>query len=1039
MDPIMQIHRSEAEMDALINAQRDAIDRQTVRNMERSAPFFLGTVGEAELAGRMNAEQTTRMEQYQSIQRECQKELDKLALQKSSAQMTIKYYELLIQMERNNMEMRLLTASVLGKETAAKRIRAKSLGNIREYRKNILDCFDGQIEKGGQTKRRNIQAAEFAKEEAAYQEAAAEHNLRVLTTAVLVEMERNRRAPENIAETMRDFLRADFSPRALEADYVIQNLADCLHNVELIRRAEEMSPAHREDMTEAAYAPVRLKLEAVREYVNVVESVLWEHGLAIDYETLQIREVTENDETIVQRRWAYLQNGALRFYHGIRRYANIGEEEELLPGGEQERPVQTRVETKLDVLESELGIQEFRGEDMRIMRAYARRVGAVDQANAGDRLRAAEEDYRGKQEHQHIKMRLLMIYNTLMQRFAQHPGKDSRAFRFLGGSISNYVMTERETFGSRRETEEREAEALLALEEALVRIHKFAGGESGRYAAILHGLLMEESSGYLEVPPGVPPNQIHSIKDESIGLGNKSKPGEARKRTYRDCKNMPLFTHRPNIKDIEQGNLGDCYLLAGLITVVDQNAEEIMHIMKDNGDGTVTVCFKHRETVGMGIHDRMVFTPYYITVEKTIPVLKGEESDAFSRGALWVKMIEKAYAASGIHLLRKRNEENAKEGRRPQTYQDFLQLIKNGAEKLDYDDISAGQSGELVSLLLGKEGHHIIRDKNRLDHLADEIGRWLPSIMEPEWIQDPARRYGNDSADSIFYEFLAKQLTIDEVNDFFVELKKPAQGDADIDVLQREYKGKKALMGQYVKSCLVHLDIVNTLAQNRKPDIRSLNRDEEIIQYYDRMKDMFRHYHQSVTAKRELSDEDKMIADVKKKYYTPEFCDYFSQITPKEFADTVDILKNRHLNLILSRQQGREVQAPGSYYTAKDRKLYEKINTALAGGEYVTFATRELSRERTGRNGESEQGGLVGTHAYAILNTRKKMIDGEERLFFVVMNPWAEKGVVYSVEEDGIEEHAVYGKKDGEREEGVFLLELKRFADVIYCWDAVRT
>lgn len=1034
MDSIMQIYENRNEMYGLISAQQEVMDRQTVKNIESSDMFSMGTVNGAELAGRMNAEQNARMAQYQSKQLEYQKEFDKLGRQKSTAQKTIKYYELLIQMERNDMEMRLLTTSVLGKDTAAKQIRAESLGKIRNFRKIILDCFDTQIGKGRQTKHRNMQAAEFAKEEAAYQEAAAEHNLRVLTAAALAELEETRRAPEDSADTIRNFLQAEFSPRALEADYVIQNLADCLRNVELIRCAEELSPAHREDMTEAAYEPVKRRLEEVREYTNAVESVLWEYGLAIDYDALQIREINENDEAFAKRRRAYLENGALRFYLGIRR---TGEDDEGNPEGEQGRPMQTRVEAKLDALEAELGVREFGGEDMRVTRAYTRSVNETEQANAGDRLRAAEMDYRGKQEHQQIKIRLLNIFETLMQRFKGRSEKNSRAFQYLEGFIREYVLINRETYENRSEAEKREAEALSALEEALVRVHKFAGGESGRYAAILHGLLLEESSGYLEAPP----DQIYVVRDEKIGLGNKNHPDMAEKRTYRDCKNMPLFTHRPNIKDIEQGNLGDCYLLAGLIAVVDQNAEEIMNIMKDNGDGTVTVCFRKGETEGTGDQVETVYTSYYITVEKTVPVLSsGGGSDAFSRGALWVKMMEKAYAASGFHLLQKKNEERKKEKETPQKYQDFLQLIQNGTETLDYDDIGGGQSGEVIGLLLGKKSSLKFQEKNRLNHLADQMGRRLPPIHAPAWSQSPIARYGNESADSIYYEFLVKKFGADMMNEYFLALEKPVKREGDdedhYDELYHEYKIKKGLVEPYIKDCMIFLDIVDTLVKKVIPKIWELNDEAEVLEHYDRIIAMFEHYKRSVVPDEDLSGEDKIIADVKKNYGSPAFNKDLKSFRLEEFADIVNILRERHLSL-LRNGRGIPVQAQDSDYSAKDRKLYEKISTALAAGAYVTFGTRKLPGEETGMNGESEEGGLVGTHAYAILNTRKKIIGGKEYLFFVVMNPWAEKGVIYDVKTNGIRERAVRGKKDGEREEGVFLLELKRFADVVKHWDTV--
>ena len=106
-------------------------------------------------------------------------------------------------------------------------------------------------------------------------------------------------------------------------------------------------------------------------------------------------------------------------------------------------------------------------------------------------------------------------------------------------------------------------------------------------------------------------------------------------------KDVPLFAHEPCVGDIAQGNVGDCYVLAALASIVEKTPNVIKRMMRDNDDGTVTVRF-YRGT-----------TPVFITVEKTVPRNTKSENenlggDLFAKGALWVQMIEKAYAASGM-------------------------------------------------------------------------------------------------------------------------------------------------------------------------------------------------------------------------------------------------------------------------------------------------------------------------------------------------------------------------------------------------------
>lgn len=128
-----------------------------------------------------------------------------------------------------------------------------------------------------------------------------------------------------------------------------------------------------------------------------------------------------------------------------------------------------------------------------------------------------------------------------------------------------------------------------------------------------------------------------------IKVGNK-KNGTLEKSAlkFKDRTDEPLFKHQPCIYDMKQGNIGDCYLISALISLVNADSDVIRGCMKDNGK-TVTVRFFHKKT------------PIYITVDKTTPyrtITKTEgqkvtqiDEEYGSKGALWVGMMEKAYAA----------------------------------------------------------------------------------------------------------------------------------------------------------------------------------------------------------------------------------------------------------------------------------------------------------------------------------------------------------------------------------------------------------
>lgn len=78
----------------------------------------------------------------------------------------------------------------------------------------------------------------------------------------------------------------------------------------------------------------------------------------------------------------------------------------------------------------------------------------------------------------------------------------------------------------------------------------------------------------------------------------KANPSNARAgviATWTDVRKRPLFAHEPNVNDIKQRTISNCYMLAGLSSLVEQEPGKIKECLKDNGDGTVTVRFYKRE------------------------------------------------------------------------------------------------------------------------------------------------------------------------------------------------------------------------------------------------------------------------------------------------------------------------------------------------------------------------------------------------------------------------------------------------------------
>lgn len=1040
MDSLVQVneHKNDS-LHLLIGEQVQRMEGENLDRLMRSEQFSMEGLEAESCEAEANTEFGKKMGEYQCRQQELSRELQILEQTKETTDGAIKYHCKIIEAEQNSMKIRLMKAAVLGRRGAAKQVKAEGLARIIASRIKILETCASEPRLWWFHKK------QLEREKAEYARITDEWNLDMLTSAALDRVKTEREAAgsrnaENEVGIIREFLDANFSEQALRADYVIQNLDTCMHNVELIRRIEAIRLAQREEPKPVDYIFMERKLEAVREYPNVVESVLWEYGMTIDYTALQVRKMDESDEDFAARRQAYQENGALRFVFGARKYRRAGEGAGAVPNGQQAVSVPTRIEEKLSVLEAVLGMQGY-GDDMRIM-IHMRDVGRSSHVNLGEDIRASDAQAQGRMEDRLIKLRIASIYQRMIGKIEEQFPEDKEAFQSLEENVAKYVCTNRNTYESRGDMEKKERAALAALKAALMAMRDKGKNLCSTYADLLLGLITEESNGYLDVPP----DQVQFVEDRYIVPGKKEFFSPSIMRTYTGCTDVPLFTHRPNIKDIEQGGLGDCYLLAGLVALVEQNAEEIMNIMKDNGDGTVTVRFIERKEDESGT---MSYIPHYVTVKKTIPVYRMDDDDAYSRGAFWIKMMEKAYAASGFHILAKMNRERKRRGEEAQTARKLEESIARGNQRVNYKDIERGMSGQFIGLLLGKEDEVRYLDKSRADAGADRIGRLLPAINEPEWDRDPTRRYGNDSADSIVYEYILKvcvkqkmgqELGL-ELQDIFLHLKKPA-GDGPEKAV---YKGQRSSLQFLVRPCMCQLDIIASIMRETQTDILAMKTEAEIENWYKKLGEMFEHY-KSRIGRRKLfwNKEDEMIDAVKKNYHREEMITFFDTITTDVFQITLDILKERHLALFRRNQQGRQgagnenfAQFQRGYYTYRDYKLYERINKRLGAGAYIAFGTRKLSNQRTGRNGESEAGGMVGNHAYAVINTCSKIIGGEERLFLVVMNPWAEQGVAYDVDVDGMKERAVRGERDGEKEEGIFLLDLKKFAEIVTHWDFV--
>lgn len=107
-------------------------------------------------------------------------------------------------------------------------------------------------------------------------------------------------------------------------------------------------------------------------------------------------------------------------------------------------------------------------------------------------------------------------------------------------------------------------------------------------------------------------------------------------RGYQNFAVRPLFVDGPRYDDVNQGAVGDCYLLASLSSLADTDPNIIKQMIAPLGDGTYAVRF-YRDG-----------TEVYLRLDADLPVGLYGNTLAYAGlgpdGQIWVALIEKAYA-----------------------------------------------------------------------------------------------------------------------------------------------------------------------------------------------------------------------------------------------------------------------------------------------------------------------------------------------------------------------------------------------------------
>jgi hypothetical protein len=130
-----------------------------------------------------------------------------------------------------------------------------------------------------------------------------------------------------------------------------------------------------------------------------------------------------------------------------------------------------------------------------------------------------------------------------------------------------------------------------------------------------------------------------------------SNPAVSGRAAFQKVPNQVLFAldsaGKPDISgdltNIKQGDAGDCYFLAALMTVAARSPETVLNMVHDNGDGTYNISF-HSKYDG-------VPNPVTVTVNGDLPYRHDKPfengiENIDSKNVSWAAIIEKGWAAA---------------------------------------------------------------------------------------------------------------------------------------------------------------------------------------------------------------------------------------------------------------------------------------------------------------------------------------------------------------------------------------------------------
>ena len=372
------------------------------------------------------------------------------------------------------------------------------------------------------------------------------------------------------------------------------------------------------------------------------------------------------------------------------------------------------------------------------------------------------------------------------------------------------------------------------------------------------------------------------------------------------------------------------------------------------------------------------FVPLYVTVTKEVPVLEkrgisGEEEDAYTADALWMQLLEKAYAASGLHTKNPSNNTKIKVNR---MLEEKTELRKKELE-------AAGMSGDELQRNLNEYRNLLFR-------------KWLHSFEGIE---------GGQSG-SFLERLTGKKDTTKELRLM------------DADSFTNTYFKKQAFHEQLQQT--TGINIPTNIIANIMQDLSVFLNKKHKTKFGNKSYFTKPLYIEDIEeAMQDFTSENSWLSE-RNLTAIRSACSSHA-VTMQELSDKVskcmsETLKNNNSYHLMHRPMSSD-------YTPYAKETFEQIKQNLQNKVPVSVGTIKFlppGVQASGRNGESEQSGLCESHAYSVVGTTE--VDG--KYFVQLRNPWAtgEMGYVQTLHSDG---STSYSSRSIESDtKGVFNIEL---------------